>query len=90
MDLSRAMYAGRHVLDHEIVGMHGELVGKVDSLKRVRFFKSEEDLQTYAKEVDNIVLPPSQIEPPPAGTVAEKPQKSRVRSPVGVSYLNRS
>ena len=32
-DFSRAMYAGRHVLDHEIVGMHGELVGKVDDIE---------------------------------------------------------
>jgi hypothetical protein len=32
-DLTRTIYAGRHLLDHQIVGLHGELIGKVDDLE---------------------------------------------------------
>jgi hypothetical protein len=34
-----------------------ELAKKVDGLKRVRFFKKDEDIQTFTQAIDNITLP---------------------------------
>jgi hypothetical protein len=33
MSESRVFYLGRHLLDHQIVGLHGDQIGKVDDLE---------------------------------------------------------
>jgi GTPase SAR1 family protein len=39
------------------MALYQDLAKKVDALKRVRFFKKDEDIQTFTQAIDNITLP---------------------------------